>query len=100
MGKSEQQDAVNLSSVFSSATKSLCDLSHITSSPSTSTSLPPERECSLLSPTLLPVYFYSDSQILVAATASCHSSYIQLLTRLGPYISLDTDVVKPRVPVF
>lgn len=93
---SHNTNALNLSSFFSSATKSLYDLRHITSSPSTPTSFPLKWECWLLS----PLYSYSDSQVSVVAIASCHSSYIQLLTPLGPYISLGTDVVNPKCLYF
>lgn len=98
MGKSQQQDAVNLSSVFFFATKSLCDLSHVISQ---SIHFPTSK-MRMFTPFSHPFdcLFLLRLPGLVAATASCHSSHIQLLTPPGPYISVGTDVVKPRMPVF
>lgn len=50
----ESQDALTLSSVFPSATKSLCDLSHVISSPGTSSSLPPKHAFCLFISTQTP----------------------------------------------
>lgn len=55
----ESQDALALSSVFFSATKSLGELAHITSSPCTSSSLPPKRPFCLFISTQTPRFCWN-----------------------------------------
>lgn len=55
----ESQDALTLSSVFPSASKSLCDLSHVTSSPGTSSSLPPKHPFCLFVSTQIPKFCWN-----------------------------------------